>query len=68
MSSNVIDYFAVLGRGSGELRCDPFRNVFSDEKNIISAAEVLDEAITDIAVLQAGASANLKLWEFLSLS
>lgn len=54
MSSNVIDYFAVLGRGPGELRCDPFRNVFSDEKNIISAAEVLDEAITDIAVLQAG--------------
>jgi len=58
MSSNVIDYFAVLGRGPGDLRCDPFRNVFSDEKNIISAAEVLAEAITDIAVLQAGRKMN----------
>lgn len=54
MSTNVIDYFAVLGRGPGDLKCDPFRNVFSDEKNIISASEVLAEAITDIAVIGSG--------------
>jgi hypothetical protein len=54
MSSSVIDYFAVLGRNSGPLQNDPFRNVWSDEKNIITATEVLNEAITDIVVLTSG--------------
>jgi hypothetical protein len=54
MSSSVIDYFAVLGRGSGPLQSEPFRNVWSDENNVITAEDVLNEAITDIAVLSAG--------------
>lgn len=62
MSTSVIDYFAVLGRGEGPLQCDPFTNLLSDEKNVITASEVLDEAITDIAVLTAGGtSCNDKL-------
>lgn len=54
MSSSVIDYFAVLGHKEGTLCYEPFRNVWSDEKNIITAAQVLDEAITDVAIISAG--------------
>lgn len=59
MSTSVIDYFAVLGRGDGHLQCDPFTNLLSDEKNVITASEVLDEAITDIAVLTAGRNTTM---------
>ena len=54
MSSSVIDYFAVLGRVSGPLQREPFRRDWSDDKAIISATDVLDEAITDIMVLTSG--------------
>jgi hypothetical protein len=54
MSTSVVDYFAVLGRSVGPLQCDPFTNLLSDEKSVITAREVLDEAITDIAILTAG--------------
>jgi hypothetical protein len=58
MSTSVVDYFAVLGRSAGPLQCDPFTNLLSDEKNVITASEVLDEAITDIAVLTAGSESS----------
>lgn len=61
MSSSVIDYFAVLGHKDGTLCYEPFRNVWSEEKNIITAAQVLDEAITDVAVISAGKYAKAEL-------
>ena len=60
MSSSVIDYFAVLGHKEGTLCYEPFRNVWSEEKNIITAAQVLDEAITDVVVLSAGKYSSIQ--------
>ena len=56
MSFSAVDYIAVLGPGPGPLKCDPFRNIWSDAKEVITATELLNEAITDMAVISGGLS------------
>jgi len=60
MSSNVIDYFATLGRKDGMLKCKDFRPIWAEEndKNI-SAADLWNSAITDIAIVFVGNIKNM---------
>jgi len=60
-SHAVIDYFAVLGQqtqrqsGSPPLVYKPLRSSFSDDpKETSTASDILNEAITDIAILPNG--------------
>lgn len=55
MTSNVIDYFATLGKKPGAFSWKPYKSLWSDDDNAkLSAAELWNDAITDIAVVTQG--------------
>ena len=51
--SNVIDYFAVLGRKHGPLIPNTFSNIFIGEKRpkLLNPNEIWGDAITDISLI-----------------
>ena len=68
MSTNVIDYFATLGKRQGPLVPKSFRPIWEESKKEISAGELWNSAITDIAVIfiDKGETLPDDTWELLS--
>jgi hypothetical protein len=54
MTSNVIDYFATLGKKPGAFSWKSYKSIWSDDNVKLSAAELWNDAITDIAVVTQG--------------
>jgi hypothetical protein len=65
MASNVIDYFATLGRKA--LICKSFKSLWADDKAKIPS-EIWNEAITDIAIVHYGESLPDSSWQIIDHS
>ena len=67
MSSNVIDYFATLGRKNGMLKSKNFRPIWAEENDKdITASDLWNSAITDVAIVFVGTIIELKFYSILS--
>ena len=65
MASNVIDYFATLGRKS--LICKSFESLWVNDK-LRSPSEIWSEAITDIAIVHQGERLPDSSWQMIDQS
>lgn len=65
MASNVIDYFATLGRKS--LTCKSFESLWVNDK-LRSPSEIWSEAITDIAIVHQGEQLPDETWQLIDHS
>lgn len=65
MASNVIDYFATLGRKS--LICKSFESLWVNDKSR-SPSEIWNEAITDIAIVHQGEMLPDDSWQVMNQS
>lgn len=65
MASNVIDYFATLGRKS--LICKSFESLWVNDK-LRSPSEIWNEAITDIAIVHQGERLPDSSWQMIDQS
>lgn len=65
MASNVIDYFATLGRKS--LICKSFESLWTNDK-LRTPSEIWNEAITDIAIVHPGEQLPDSSWQLINRS
>ena len=65
MASNVIDYFATLGRKT--LNCKSFESLWVNDK-LRSPSEIWNEAITDIAIVHEGEKLPDDTWQTIDQS
>lgn len=65
MASNVIDYFATLGRKS--LTCKSFESLWVNDK-LSSPSEIWSDAITDIAIVHQGEELPDSSWQSIDRS
>lgn len=65
MASNVIDYFATLGRKT--LICKSFESLWVNDKSR-SPSEIWNEAITDIAIVHQGERLPDDTWQMIDQS
>ena len=65
MASNVIDYFATLGRKT--LTCKSFESLWVNDK-LRSPSEIWNEAITDIAIVHQGEKLPDDTWQTIDQS